>query len=141
MNRARESLSDRERDLGRFLSELHSRLEEAQKLEADLKRQRADLAAREKELAREWERRESAKLNELERRTEQVLAKFEEQAQETIDQISRGGSSAKPRNRRSAAWPRPSVKCARSSMPRCFRRGKTRGRANCAGRRSRKARA
>jgi DNA mismatch repair protein MutS2 len=87
MKRARESLSDRERDLARFLSELHQRLQDARTLETDFKRQQAELAAREKELAREWERRESAKLKELERRTEQVLAKFEEQAQQTIDQI------------------------------------------------------
>ncbi len=87
MNRARGALSDRERDLARFLSELHQRLKDVQVLESDLRRQQADLAAREKELAREWERRESAKLKELERRTDQVLAKFEEQAQQTIDQI------------------------------------------------------
>src|SRR3984885_10035946 len=87
MKRARESLSDRERDLARFLSELHQRLKDVQTLEADFKRQQVELAAREKELAHEWERRESAKLKELERRTEQVLAKFEEQAQQTIDQI------------------------------------------------------
>jgi DNA mismatch repair protein MutS2 len=87
MKRARESLSDRERDLARFLSELHQRLNDVRTLEADFKRQQAELAAREKELAREWERRESAKLKELERRTEQVLAKFDEQAQQTIDQI------------------------------------------------------
>jgi DNA mismatch repair protein MutS2 len=87
MKRARESLSDRERDLARFLSELHQRLQDVRTLETDFRRQQAELAAREKELARESERRESAKLKELERRTEQVLAKFEEQAQQTIDQI------------------------------------------------------
>jgi DNA mismatch repair protein MutS2 len=87
MKRARESMSDRERDLARFLSELHQRLKDVRTLETDLKRQQVELAAHEKELAREWERRESAKLKELERRTEQVLAKFEEQAQQTIDQI------------------------------------------------------
>ena len=95
MNRARESLSDRERDLARFLSELHQRLKDAQALEADLRKQQAALAAREKELAGEWERRESAKLKELERRTEQVLAKFEEQAQQTVEQIVQGAGQRK----------------------------------------------
>ncbi len=94
MNRARASMSDRERDVGRFLSELHRRLEDVRALEADLKRQQAELAAREKEIAREWEKRESSKLKELERRTEQVLAKFEEQAQQTIDQIVQGAGPA-----------------------------------------------
>ena len=95
MSRARESLSDRERDLARFLSELHQRLKEVQALEADLRKQQAALAAREKELAGEWERRESAKLKELERRTEQVLAKFEEQAQQTVEQIVQGAGQRK----------------------------------------------
>jgi len=95
MRRARESLSDRERDLARFLSELHQRLEGVQALEADLKQKQAELAARQKELAHEWERRESAKLKELERRTEQVLAKFEEQAQQTIGQIVQGAGQRK----------------------------------------------
>jgi DNA mismatch repair protein MutS2 len=95
MRRARESLSDRERDLARFLSELHQRLEGVQKLEADLKQKQVELAASEKELAREWERREAAKLKELERRTEQVLAKFEEQAQQTIGQIVQGAGQRK----------------------------------------------
>ena len=88
MKRARLALGDRERDVARFLSELHRRTGEVQALEADLRRRMAELEAREKELAREWERRETAKLKELERRTEQVLARFEEQAQETIGRIA-----------------------------------------------------
>jgi DNA mismatch repair protein MutS2 len=95
MHRARASMSDRERDVSRFLSELHQRLKDVQTLEGDLKRQQVDLAAREKEVAREWEKRETAKLKELERRTEQVLAKFEEQAQQTIDQIVQGAGQRK----------------------------------------------
>jgi DNA mismatch repair protein MutS2 len=95
MSRARAALSDRERDLGRFLSELHQRLKDTQTLEADLRRQQADLVAREKEIAREWEKRETAKLKELERRTEQMLAKFDEQAQQTLDQIAHGAVERK----------------------------------------------
>jgi DNA mismatch repair protein MutS2 len=90
MNRARDSMSDRERDLGRFLSDLHQRLRDVQTLEADLRQKQAALAAREKQVALEWEKRESAKLKELERRTEQMLAKFDEQAQQTIGEIMHG---------------------------------------------------
>jgi DNA mismatch repair protein MutS2 len=95
MDRARASLSDRERDLSRFLSELHQRLKDVQALDHDLRRQQADLSAREKEMAQAWEKRESSKLKELERRTEQMLAKFEEQAQETIGQIVQGAGQRK----------------------------------------------
>jgi DNA mismatch repair protein MutS2 len=95
MHRARAAMSDRERDLGRFLSELHQRLKDVQAIEADLRQKQADLVVREKEIAREWEKRESTKLKELERRTEQMLAKFDEQAQQTIDQIMHGAEQRK----------------------------------------------
>ena len=95
MSRARAAMSDRERDLSRFLSELHQRLKDVQTLEADLRRQQAGLIVREKEIAQEWEKRESSKLKELERRTEQMLAKFDEQAQQTIDQIVHGAEQRK----------------------------------------------
>ena len=95
MSRARAAMSDRERDLSRFLSELHQRLKDVQTLEADLRRQQAGLVVREKEIAQEWEKRESSKLKELERRTEQMLAKFDEQAQQTIDQIVHGAEQRK----------------------------------------------
>jgi len=88
MRRARDSMSDRERDISRFLSELHRRVEEAAAREKRLAEMQAELAAREKELAREWEKRESAKLKELERRCDLVLAKFESTAQDTIERLS-----------------------------------------------------
>jgi DNA mismatch repair protein MutS2 len=87
MVRARRSMGDRERDVTRFLSDLHHRIEENQSLERDLRARIDQLARREKELAQEWEKRETAKLKELERRTDQALARFEEQARETIGKI------------------------------------------------------
>jgi DNA mismatch repair protein MutS2 len=95
MLRARRSMNDRERDVTRFLGELHRRIEETQALEQSLRGKLAELEKREKELAREWEKRESAKLNELERRTEQALARFEEQAQDTISKITQSADRRK----------------------------------------------
>jgi DNA mismatch repair protein MutS2 len=95
MRRARHAMSDRERDVTRFLSELHRRIEETQSLEQSLREQVEKLARREKELATEWQKREEAKLKELERRTEAALARFEEQAQETIGKIVQGGDRRK----------------------------------------------
>jgi DNA mismatch repair protein MutS2 len=88
MRRARQSMSDRERDVTRFLGELHRRIEETQALEQNLRTQIEETERRRKELAREWERKETEKLKELERRTEQALARFDEQAQETIGRIA-----------------------------------------------------
>jgi DNA mismatch repair protein MutS2 len=95
MRRARLSMSDRERDVTRFLSELHHRIEETQALEVTLREKIAELTRREKEIAAEWEKRETAKIKELERRTDQALAKFEEQAQEAIGKIVGGGDRRK----------------------------------------------
>jgi DNA mismatch repair protein MutS2 len=95
MQRARQSMSDRERDVTRFLAELHRRVEETDALRESLREQLAALEKREKELAREWEKRETDKLRELERRTEQTLAHFEEQARATLDKIAQGGDRRK----------------------------------------------
>jgi DNA mismatch repair protein MutS2 len=95
MLRARRSMSDRERDVTRFLSELHRRIEETQALERQLREQIAASERHEKELAREWEKRETVKLKELERRTDQALARFEEQAQETLGKIGQGADKRK----------------------------------------------
>jgi DNA mismatch repair protein MutS2 len=95
MRRARLSMSDRERDVTRFLSELHHRIEETQALEVSLREKIVELDRREKEIAREWEKRETAKIKELERRTDEALAKFEEQAQDAIGKIVQGGDRRK----------------------------------------------
>ncbi len=95
MRRARNSLSDRERDVTQFLGELHRRMEAAQALEQTLREKIAAAEKREKDLAREWEQRETAKLKELERRTDQVLARFEEQAQGAIEKIAQSGEQRK----------------------------------------------
>jgi len=88
MRRARQSMSDRERDVTRFLGELHRRIEETRALEQSLREQIERSERRETELAGEWEKRETAKLKELERRTEQALARFEEEAREAIGKIA-----------------------------------------------------
>lgn len=84
---ARLRLGSRERDLGSFISELHRRLDHVSVLEKELGEQRKALAARQEALAREWERRESAKLKELERRCDLVLEKFDKEARAIIDKI------------------------------------------------------
>src|SRR5262249_61903191 len=88
MGRARQSRSDRERDVTRFLSGLHRRIEETQALETELRAKVAETERINKELAREWEKRESAKLKELEQRADDALAKFEREAQEKLGKIS-----------------------------------------------------
>jgi DNA mismatch repair protein MutS2 len=95
LERARAALSTRERDLGRFLSELDRRLKEVAELQAGLETERQRLSAREKAVAEEWAKKESAKIRELERQCELVLERFEAQAQETLGKIGSGGGEKK----------------------------------------------
>src|SRR5437667_4005717 len=95
MLRARRSMSDRERDVTRFLAELHRRREETQVLERSLTEKLGELEREKKTLAHEWEKREAAKLKELERRTDQALARFEEQARDTIERLGQSSERRK----------------------------------------------
>ena len=56
----------------RYASELHRRIEETRALEETLRAQLAHLEQREKEIARDWEKRETAKLKEMEAELERV---------------------------------------------------------------------
>ena len=141
MKRARESLSDHERGSGPFFERAAPAARMTRARRRTTSGSRRSWRHARKRLAAEWERREAAKLKELERRTEQVLAKFEEQAQETIDRSGGMPGNVRLRSRRSGASPKSSASCAKSWRLRCFPRRRTRGRANCGGRRSRRARA
>jgi DNA mismatch repair protein MutS2 len=87
IERARAAMSTQERDIARFLADLHEKLEAVRLLEMDLKERNRAAEQREKSLAEEWEKRERAKLRELEARSESAIAAFEAQARETIDSI------------------------------------------------------
>jgi DNA mismatch repair protein MutS2 len=87
MEKARQSIGARERDVSRFLSELHRRLEDNAVLGDQLREEKAELERRRKQLEEESRKRESAKLKELERRCELLLERFDSQARETIDRV------------------------------------------------------
>ncbi len=95
IERARKEMPAQERDLSRFLSELHQRLDRLARTEQELAAQKEALTARERSLASEWQKRESAKLREIEQRCETAIAQFEAQARETIDRIVSGGEQRK----------------------------------------------
>lgn len=87
IERARSVMSHQERDIARFLSELHDKLDRATVAEQELQRQVQALAVKEQGLAKEWELRERTKLREVEQRCDAAIAQFEAQARETIEQI------------------------------------------------------
>jgi len=84
---ARSRMSTHERDMERFLAELHERLDRLSKAEVELREQREALVERERSLAKEWQQRESAKLKEMDQRLQAAIAQFEAEGRETIDKI------------------------------------------------------
>jgi len=88
LRRARASLGQRDLELSRLIADLHRRLEETNGLRDTLEREREALAAREKQNALDWERRETAKLRELEGRFEEMQRRWQERADETVARIA-----------------------------------------------------
>ncbi len=95
IERARQRMSGQERDVARFLAELHARLDQLKQAEADLRAQKDALAAREQAVAKEWERRETAKFKELDQRMEAALAAFQAESQATIRKIHESAEQRK----------------------------------------------
>jgi DNA mismatch repair protein MutS2 len=95
IDRARAAMSNAERDIARFLGELHRRIEENTALQMEMRRAVEAANAREQSLAHEWEKREAAKIREIERRFEDLQAKFDVQARETIESIVQSAENRK----------------------------------------------
>jgi DNA mismatch repair protein MutS2 len=92
---ARERMSGHERDISRFLAELHLRLDQVTRAEQDLLQQKDALAIRGQSIAKEYERREAAKFKEIQARLDRALAEFEIESRETIRKILEGGEQRK----------------------------------------------
>jgi DNA mismatch repair protein MutS2 len=84
---ARARMSTHERDMERFLAELHQRLDRLTAAEKELRDQQEALLAREQSLAKEWEQRERAKFKEMDERLQSAIAQFETEGRETIEKI------------------------------------------------------
>ena len=95
IERARQTMSTQDRDIARFLSEVHERLDRIAASERQLAAAQQALETRERSLAKEWEQRETAKLREVERRCDAAIAEFEARARETIDRITASSEQRK----------------------------------------------
>jgi DNA mismatch repair protein MutS2 len=92
---ARARMSDTERDVARFLSQLDEQLRAAEQERATLDSRERALDAREKALEQTWERKYTAKLRELEHRAAEMASQFEERAQAAIEELSQKAISQK----------------------------------------------
>jgi DNA mismatch repair protein MutS2 len=95
IDRARAAMTTTERDIARFLGELHQKIAVATATEEQLKQKLEEATRREQSLEREWEKRGSAKIRELERRADELVGRFESQARETIDSILQSADQRK----------------------------------------------
>jgi len=88
IERARAAMSTTQRDLSLFLDQLHQRLAEATRLKSELERRTREIAERQKSLAADWRRRETARLAGIEHRAEELMRRFEARAEETLEEIA-----------------------------------------------------
>ena len=92
---ARSRMSTSERDIAKFLSELHIRIDTVSELERALTTERASLAEREQALERDYVKKRDAKVKELEQKTQGLVEQFEREAKQTISQITQGAEQRK----------------------------------------------
>jgi len=95
IERARARMSGQERDVARFLDELHQRVDSLAEAERELRRQKEALADREQSVAKEWEKREKAKFREMEERLQAAVAAFETEGREAIQKIQESAEQRK----------------------------------------------
>jgi DNA mismatch repair protein MutS2 len=87
IERARSAMTTTERDIARFLSDLHDRLDKSTALQRELEQRLSAVQARESDLERNYKRRETEMLRKLQNRYDEVVANFEARALDTIQNI------------------------------------------------------
>src|SRR6202040_1545671 len=85
---ARGRMAASDRDVSRFLGEMHQKLEQLETERAELAARNKALAAREQGLEQTWERKYLAKFREVEERAANLSVEFERRAKETIEDLS-----------------------------------------------------
>ena len=106
IERARGAMTTTERDIARFLAELHDRLDKSAVLQRELAQRLATVKAREADLERNYKRRETEMLRKLQDRFDEVVANFEARRW-TPSKTSRNCASRRScRIRRSFRWRR-----------------------------------
>ncbi len=85
---ARSRMTNVERDVSRFLAELHDRIDVLERERSELTTRTAAIEARERSLEQTWEKKYAAKIRELEQRANDLTAQFEQRAVDTIGELS-----------------------------------------------------
>jgi DNA mismatch repair protein MutS2 len=97
---ARGRMAASDRDVARFLGEMHQKLEQLETERAELAGRSEALALREQALEQTWERKYVAKIREVERQAADLSVQFERRAQETIEDLSQKARTKIAKTRR-----------------------------------------
>jgi len=100
IEKARGRMAASDRDVSRFLGEMHQKLEQLEIERTELAARSQAVAQREQGLEQTWERKYTAKLREVEDRAAQLSIEFERRAQETIEDLSQKARTKIARTRR-----------------------------------------
>ena len=97
---ARGRMAASDRDVARFLGEMHQKLEQLETERAEVAARTEALALREQALEQTWERKYVAKIREVERQAADLSVQFERRAQETIEDLSQKARTKIAKTRR-----------------------------------------
>jgi DNA mismatch repair protein MutS2 len=97
---ARERMTNAERDVSRFLAELHKQMAAIEEERASVAAREQTVEARERSLEQTLERKFAARTAEIERRAAELSSAFERRAQETIGELSQKARAKVAKTRR-----------------------------------------
>ena len=97
---ARGRMAASDRDVSRFLAEMHQKLEQLETERADLAARSHALSLREQALEQTWERKYIAKIREVEKQAADLSVEFERRAQDTIEDLSQKARTKIAKTRR-----------------------------------------
>jgi DNA mismatch repair protein MutS2 len=97
---ARERMTNAERDVSRFLAELHKQMAAIEEERASVAAREQAVEARERSLEQTLERKYSARTAEIERRAAELSSEFERRAQETLGELSQKARAKVAKTRR-----------------------------------------
>jgi DNA mismatch repair protein MutS2 len=85
---ARSRMTHTERDVSRFLAELHSRLDEVEQQRGQVTIRENAVEKREQSLEQAWEKKYAAKIREIEQRAGELTRQFEQRAGAAMEELS-----------------------------------------------------
>ena len=88
IDRAREHMSGHERDIAKFLSDLHAKLSDLSAREREIEVIKTELATERRGLDREMQQREQKRIREFEVLAEQTIKQFDQESKRALEELA-----------------------------------------------------